>query len=365
MSSPAVSIIVPVYNSEKVLSRCVDSVLCQLYQDFELLLINDGSTDSSGAICDEYAKKDNRVKVIHQANGGPSQARNAGLDRVRGDWICFIDSDDWVEPEYIHGFINRPNLDQSLLVIQSFYDVYTSNRGEVIIKKPHRNYTQSEIDVQNTKELIVDCHLLDDGYPFCKLYNAQVIRENRIRFDPKMYFSEDTVFLLSYIPFVKSLYFENVWSYNYTLHEHSLANKYYDYESEFLAYKKNSQVLDFFECAQEAETNHKIVSYAGIFLTRTINSMYRPETKLKKAERLQKLNLLHDEENVERYLVHNDSSASTIIAFTFRRRLFYCMDFILSILFGARYFFEPSWLFWLRTKRWLNVRKLRQLNKIT
>ena len=89
-----ISIIVPVYNTEKYLRRCVDSILAQTFTDFELLLINDGSTDSSGAICDEYTQKDSRVRVFHKENGGVSSACNLGLDNARGEWITFEDSDD-------------------------------------------------------------------------------------------------------------------------------------------------------------------------------------------------------------------------------------------------------------------------------
>ena len=91
-----ISIIVPVYNTEKYLHRCIDSVLAQTYQDFELLLIDDGSKDSSGAICDEYAAQDTRVRVFHKENGGVSSARNVGLDLAQGEWVTFVDSDDYI-----------------------------------------------------------------------------------------------------------------------------------------------------------------------------------------------------------------------------------------------------------------------------
>ena len=100
-SKPVVSIIVPVYNTEKFLHRCIDSILTQTYTDFELLLIDDGSKDSSGTICDEYAAKDVRVRVFHKENGGVSSARNMGLDNARGEWITFVDSDDWIDDNYL------------------------------------------------------------------------------------------------------------------------------------------------------------------------------------------------------------------------------------------------------------------------
>lgn len=95
-NNPTISVIVPVYNAEKYLSRCIDSILVQTFTCFELLLVDDGSTDCSGRICDEYAKRDTRIRVIHKENGGVSSARNLGLDNAKGEWICFCDSDDWL-----------------------------------------------------------------------------------------------------------------------------------------------------------------------------------------------------------------------------------------------------------------------------
>ena len=93
-----ISVIVPVYNTEKYIHRCIDSILSQTFTDFELLLVNDGSKDNSGAICDEYAAKDSRVRVFHKENGGVSSARNMGLDNAKGEWICWVDSDDYIDP---------------------------------------------------------------------------------------------------------------------------------------------------------------------------------------------------------------------------------------------------------------------------
>ncbi|GMO37902.1 MAG: hypothetical protein Ta2B_17610 [Termitinemataceae bacterium] len=98
---PVISVIIPVYNVEHYLRRCLDSVLAQTFTDFECILIDDGSPDKSPAICDEYAKKDSRFVVIHQANAGVSAARNAGLDIAQGEWITFVDSDDWIEPDML------------------------------------------------------------------------------------------------------------------------------------------------------------------------------------------------------------------------------------------------------------------------
>ena len=108
--SPRVSVIVPVYKVEPYIRRCIDSILSQELSDFELILVNDGSPDNCGKICDEYAEKDTRITVIHQNNGGLSAARNKGLDYVLGKkstkWLTFIDSDDWVHPQYLSALYN-------------------------------------------------------------------------------------------------------------------------------------------------------------------------------------------------------------------------------------------------------------------
>ncbi len=98
---PQISIIVPIYKVENYLHRCVDSILAQTFTDFELILVDDGSPDNCGKICDDYAKKDNRIKVIHKENGGLSSARNAGIDIAKGDYLSFVDSDDWIHPQMI------------------------------------------------------------------------------------------------------------------------------------------------------------------------------------------------------------------------------------------------------------------------
>lgn len=113
---PKISVIIPVYNASKVLERCIDSILSQSFSDFELILVNDGSTDTSGIICDTYAKKDARVRVEHQPNGGVSMARNKGIALATGEWLAFIDADDSVTEAYLSNLICYASQDVSLVV---------------------------------------------------------------------------------------------------------------------------------------------------------------------------------------------------------------------------------------------------------
>lgn len=130
---PKISIIVPVYKAEPYLHRCVDSILAQTFTDWELILVDDGSPDQSGKICDEYAKKDQRVKVIHQVNGGVSSARQKGLDEARGEYTIHADPDDWVEPNMLEELYNEASKKEADMVMCDFICEYKS--GGVICKQ--------------------------------------------------------------------------------------------------------------------------------------------------------------------------------------------------------------------------------------
>ena len=194
-----ISVIVPVYNVEKYLHRCVDSILTQTYTDFELLLINDGSPDNSGAICDEYAAKDSRVRVFHKENGGVSSARNLGLDNAKGEYVTFCDSDDYVGEDWLMAYSEaiKESLD---FAIQGIY--YITNKGELETKRlvPYKG-----CNLNDKRNLIVK--LISHGvygYPVTKLFKRQIIEDNHISFDTNSTFREDEQFFSKYLEYVTS-----------------------------------------------------------------------------------------------------------------------------------------------------------------
>ena len=132
---PKISVIVPVYNSEQHLPRCIDSILGQTFTDFELLLIDDGSKDNSDRICDEYAVKDSRVRVFHKENGGVSSARNLGLDNAQGEWIIFIDSDDWISESMLHDMHEKATSEKSDIVYCDLKTVFNEHTEVLHIAK--------------------------------------------------------------------------------------------------------------------------------------------------------------------------------------------------------------------------------------
>ena len=177
---PLISVIVPIYKVEKYLKKCVDSIINQTYKNLEIILVDDGSPDNCPKICDEYARQDRRIKVIHKENGGLSDARNAGMKVARGEYISFIDSDDWIKPEMIEGMYNRMIEDNSDLVSSGV--IWVDEEDTEI-----RTATVSENCVLNTEQAMKE--LLNDGklkqHVWNKLYKADLIKN--ILFDKGKY----------------------------------------------------------------------------------------------------------------------------------------------------------------------------------
>ena len=183
---PKVSIIVPIYNVEKYLCRCVDSILAQTFTDYELFLVDDGSPDNCGMICDGYAKKDGRIKVIHKANGGLSDARNVAIDIASGEYFSFIDSDDHVEPDMIETMYNalvETDSDMAVCGMDSFDD--KGNTGEFY--KPHAERMIFEGEGR--------CELLYQPCAMNKCYKRSIFDDLRY---PKGKLSEDA-YIFHYI----------------------------------------------------------------------------------------------------------------------------------------------------------------------
>lgn len=183
-NSPIISIIVPIYKAEAYLDRCINSILNQSFIDFELLLIDDGSPDKSGCICDAYAKQDNRVRVFHNENGGVSFARQYGLDNARGEYIIHADPDDWVDNDMLKCLYNKAKEEDADMIICDFIAEY----------KTHQYYSTqrpSSLDhITVAKELFTKLH----GATWNKLIKRQCLIDYSIRFDSSLSFCEDLFF---------------------------------------------------------------------------------------------------------------------------------------------------------------------------
>lgn len=158
MNRPFLSIIVPVYRVEEYLDQCVKSVLDQTYGDFELILVDDGSTDNSGKMCDEYAEKDNRIIVIHQKNGGLSTARNSGIKRARGQYIIFLDSDDhWLHKDFLEKLNLRLNKNSSDVICFNYRKSYSHKVDEPYFKIPSKSPNEDGVEFLSTNQIWIAC----------------------------------------------------------------------------------------------------------------------------------------------------------------------------------------------------------------
>ena len=168
-----ISIIIPIYNVEQYLSKCVDSVLSQSYKDMEIILVDDGSTDNCPSICDEYSRKDNRITVIHKQNGGLSDARNVGKKIAHGEWIFFLDADDWIEQNSIDTLYRCANENDCDIVQGNFYYTYSDHllcRYES--SQEHLNHFLSRSEA--IKELIINERI--KNFAWGKLYRTSIVK---------------------------------------------------------------------------------------------------------------------------------------------------------------------------------------------
>ena len=226
-TTPKISVIFPVYNTEKYLRRCIDSILSQTFTDFELLLIDDGSKDSSGTICDEYAAKDNRVRVFHKANGGVSSARNLGLDNVKGEWITFVDADDFIPCDSLKSLYNNNSED---LIIGHFQ---YHNSDDLFGLPCGESYVEQK-DFGKFLSLNIDSTLF--RVPWCKLYKSEIIDKQNLRFNCSLVFGEDTIFVNSYLLHSNSIRVCKEYCYNYYSIGDDYIKKYIKYSDTIYYY---------------------------------------------------------------------------------------------------------------------------------
>lgn len=219
--TPKVSIIVPVYNAEKSIGRCIDSILNQEYTDFELLLMDDGSKDASGAICDEYAAKDARVKVVHKANSGVSDTRNQALDLAGGTYLQFLDADDWITPNATRLLVEAAEQHHCDMVIADFYRVVgerVSHKGAI----EEEGILTKEAFATQMMENPADFYY---GVLWNKLFRRKIVEKYKLRMDSAISWCEDFMFNLEYIRHCEVFYALQVPIYYYVKTKGSLASQ--------------------------------------------------------------------------------------------------------------------------------------------
>lgn len=249
-----ISVIIPVYNTERFLPQCIDSILSQTFVFFELLLIDDGSTDTSGLVCDEYARKDKRIKVFHKENEGVSLARNFGLDHAKGEYVCFVDSDDWVEVDYLEFLVS--NIGKADILFFSFFWHYEDGCVQAVSPGNFQADETTRIyeSILHLKKNNLGVNFF--GFTWNKIFKMEVIQKHGIRFIRNLNVSEDEIFTLSYCLQAKSTKVCSKPIYNYRWRKNGLTHASRTMNDWLLLFSYIEELIPLinYECLRTEET---------------------------------------------------------------------------------------------------------------
>lgn len=261
---PKVSVIIPIYNVEKYLEQCIESIRNQTIGEIEIILIEDGSPDKSGQICDEYAKKDSRIRVFHKQNEGVSLARNLGIEKATGEWISFMDPDDWAEPTMIEKALKIAIKEKADIVQWNSY--YNTPKGQTprkaiypeIIRREQKEIELLELDILSTvyEEVNTGISVGPIRGVWGKLYRKEMIKENR--FNKDLYAFEDGIFNLCVFENAKTIVLVNEYLHHYRVNENSVCNSYKE-----TWIQQNEKILQEVEKIIKAKQN---VEFTKIYL---------------------------------------------------------------------------------------------------
>ena len=264
-----ISVVVPVYNAEKFLKKSIESVLSQTYQNFELILINDGSVDNSEAICNKYAFADKRIKVISQKNSGPAASRNAGVRNAAGDFVFFLDADDFIDSKTFGALIAEYDKYQPDLVMSNFCKL--ENNGKIINQKatfiPDGEPFTDKIKILSKTDIAdyvrhflkhFSNHLI--SYCWARLYKLSVIKNNNIFANEDMRLFEDSVFNLEYLKYADKVVFVNEPFHTYTMPNNHITASMAIVKSDSLLHDMaifKQKIVEFF---QQLNADFKIIA---------------------------------------------------------------------------------------------------------
>lgn len=251
-----ISIVVPVYNTAQYIERCIDSILNQTYSNIEVIIVDDGSSDNSGLICDNYSKLDTRVIVLHQKNKGVVEARNKGVNEAKGEYICFVDSDDWIEPRMIETLFGLIG-DADLVSVGAFFEKSENNQIKMLDRYEEGIYKGDDFNTILNSMLYnfedKSMHSLS-SWIWNKMYRTSIAKEIHSKISPNLVFAEDTVFLLNYVLECKAIVISHQCFYHYVSRTDSVMNIIH---RDMLANINNvyCELLPVFE----QKNNHKLI----------------------------------------------------------------------------------------------------------
>ncbi len=277
MQEGLITVVVPVYNAEKYLNRCIDSILNQTYAKLELFLVNDGSTDGSGAICEEYVEKDSRVVYIPKENGGVSSARNLGIENANGEYITFVDSDDWIEPD---------SLEKLYASAKEYNADFVLPRTRYVMHDAQSNFIENDYD-DDEFELIADCKEYSQYFAgifnrafssTCgRLYSVKVLNKNALKFDEKIKVLEDLVFNICFLDNCKTVVKTDFVVYNFAVYDIGVYSSKRKYDAVAFGARSYFENVSAFLEKNEIEPDKKFFNLASDYWQLAIRNMLKSD----------------------------------------------------------------------------------------
>lgn len=308
-----VSIVVPVYKVEKYLEKCINSIINQTLKEIEIILVDDGSPDKCGEICDYYSKLDNRVRVIHKINNGLAEARNSGMDIATGEYICFVDSDDWVEPYYVERMYNKVKKHDSDICMCGFYIDYQDE-----------NYTQivnckKDYDINGRDNYGLEFIEIINGIGFVlawnKLYRLDLLKKNNIKFSKDVLITEDLVFNCKVLKKIDRLSVVGEPLYHYIRYDGTILSKYqssyYEKQITKLRYQVVRDMLNSFGSIPLKEINRISEGFYLVGIHDSIYNLFRKDCNL---------TFMEKNEIFKKY-IFSDDQASKIVSQSYEKGL--------------------------------------------
>lgn len=326
----SISVIVPVYNAEQYIGKTISLLLGQSFKDFELILVDDGSSDKSLKICEEYARKDNRVKPFHKDNGGPSDARNFGIRHAKGEFVSFIDADDDITDSYLEGLYNDLNRYQDIdLVIQGMTKVWSDKKKVYVLKD-----AAYSVSLEGMTSFFEDVYLSHFSGPYCKLFRLDVLEEFNIIFSKNIIYAEDYDFVLRYIPHCRNIATSSKANYNYLLHGGSVSSKIYAFDRELSGLEQISgSYMSLYRLFPSANLKKLASQCICDYFWRVIFSNYKHDysfcQRIKNFECISNIQLRYFKENYTATSIFTKS-----VKFLLANRMYFLANILLTVRLG-------------------------------
>ena len=311
-----VSIIIPVYNAENTIERCINTLISQTYSNIEIIIINDGSTDNSENLINQYVQKDNRIKLINIKNNGVSNARNTGINYSKGKYIMFVDADDYISSKMIEVLVTARN-EHETFVICNYY----------MLEKDLGNVEQDNVENINTEMIDIREKFYSLYHekniiktPWGKLYDANIIKDNNLAFNIQISLGEDFIFNLEYMRFVKKIcYVDSKLYYYFRSNNMSLSQKYYPNMME-IQLKIKENLLKFIEDEKCNEKEKVYIKALKNLLSELTNEFHGTGNLFSKYKRAKKV-FKNDELQEFAKMLHKENLINIIFYYTIKYKL--------------------------------------------